>query len=253
MMKPRIKIMKTGPHVTEQEVRQFMDFDALLKRREQTLNRHRKLNRVRNIFTGMIALMIIPVIIILTRHAERNDPLSSDQEETSLPWVEIPVDSAQMKVSAPDPEQPASGHTVDTTAAYADGFAEPNNPVDQEQMHNRPAIKQRRIDAPSGYVQAEPVDGYAALYTYFDEALKYPTVAASNSVEGVMTVAFMIDVNGKVKKVMIENSLGEAFDQEIRRLIDHMPAWRPATYNGNPVDSKVSLPITFSLEKHTNP
>jgi protein TonB len=102
------------------------------------------------------------------------------------------------------------------------------------------------------YVQAEPQTGYATLYDYFAANLKYPSDALADSIQGVQTISFIINTNGTPEKIMITNSLGDSFDKEARRLIETMPAWNPATLNGRPVASKVSLPLTFQIQKIKN-
>jgi TonB family protein len=101
------------------------------------------------------------------------------------------------------------------------------------------------------YRQAEPRDGYPVLYAYFEKNLVYPRAAVKDSVEGVVNVVFSIDAEGKPKNITIENSLGPLFDQEAVRLLNNMPLWKPASYNGKVVPSKISLPITFALNKTT--
>jgi TonB family protein len=99
------------------------------------------------------------------------------------------------------------------------------------------------------YIQAEPVNGYPDLYAYFDRELTYPKEAMKDSVAGIVTVKFTVDKEGRARNVLIENSLGILFDQEVNRIVHEMPAWKPATYNGSPVTSKISIPLTFQLQK----
>jgi protein TonB len=99
------------------------------------------------------------------------------------------------------------------------------------------------------YVQAEPVDGYQQLYEYFNRHLTYPPAAIKDSVEGVQTVSFQINVEGKPEMIQVKQSLGVPFEIEAARLIENMPAWKPATLNGKPVASQVSLPLTFQLRR----
>ncbi|HEU5145505.1 MAG TPA: TonB family protein [Chryseosolibacter sp.] len=235
--------MKTGPHVTEEEINRFMDFEALLRREEQTVIRRRKLNRLRNVFIGMIALALIPAIFLVQEHSQRNPQAPSEESSPSSAGT---VDSIRPQAVDPDSNIPAPSQPVEPAIVPSSKSEEAEKPVAKAQEHTLPE-KDEQADAAAGYVQPEPVDGYEALYAYFDKALRYPSVARKDSVEGIVTVTFVIDVQGKVKNVTIENSLGDAFDQEVSRLIDHMPSWRPATFDGTPVESKVSLPITFSV------
>jgi len=99
---------------------------------------------------------------------------------------------------------------------------------------------------------AEPIIGYPKLYTYFDEELKYPENLQSDSINGVITASFVINTEGNPEQITIINSLGPAFDEEVKRLIVGMPKWKPATLNGKPVTSKVSIPFTFTISRKKN-
>lgn len=100
------------------------------------------------------------------------------------------------------------------------------------------------------YLAAEPIDGYPSLYSYFDRELKYPMQLTKDSIQGVESVAFVIDKNGKPVKIEIQQSLGAAFDKEVIRLIESMPPWKPATLNGEPILSKISIPFTFRIKSN---
>jgi protein TonB len=98
------------------------------------------------------------------------------------------------------------------------------------------------------YLEAEPTFGYPHLYNYFNTNLRYPQEAVKDSVQGVATITFIITPQGKTDQVKITQSLGQSFDAEAIRLLVSMPAWKPATLNGSPVPSKISLPLTFKIE-----
>jgi periplasmic protein TonB len=97
------------------------------------------------------------------------------------------------------------------------------------------------------------VNGYPDLYAYFDRELIYPPAATRDSTQGIVTVLFSINAQGKADDIRIENSLGKEFDDEVFRVIRNMPLWKPAYYNGKIVKSKVSLPLTFKLTKVSSP
>jgi TonB family protein len=85
------------------------------------------------------------------------------------------------------------------------------------------------------------------LYAYFSKELIYPEEAVKDSIEGVLIVKFLINKEGKPEKIQTSGSLGILFDKEAIRLIEHMPLWKSATVNGNPITSRLSLPLTFQL------
>jgi TonB family protein len=103
-----------------------------------------------------------------------------------------------------------------------------------------------------GYFQAEPLMGYSDLYEYFNANLVYPVEALKDSIQGVQTVSFVINTKGKPEQIEVIKSLGQPFEKECLRLIENMPEWKPATLNGKPVNSKISIPLTFQIQKLKN-
>jgi hypothetical protein len=59
----------------------------------------------------------------------------------------------------------------------------------------------------------------------------------------------VVNTDGKPENITIKQSLGEPFEKEARRLIENMPLWKPATLNGKPVSSQMSIPLTFQIQK----
>jgi TonB family protein len=107
----------------------------------------------------------------------------------------------------------------------------------------------KEIEVTQDYVAAEPTFGYQHLYNYFDSELRYPEKYVNDSISGIVTATFLISKEGKADQLTIQNSLGDAFDEEVKRLIVGMPKWKPATLNRKPVTSKISIPFTFSITK----
>ena len=100
------------------------------------------------------------------------------------------------------------------------------------------------------FTEAEPIDGYPAIYQYFNRELKYPMEVSNDSTEGIMMVSFAINKRGRPEAIRITNSLGKAFEKESMRVIENMPLWKPATINGEPTVVRLSVPLTFSITKN---
>lgn len=244
-MKSKIKIMKTCPQVTEQEISSFMDFDAVLKQRDMLLHQRQRANRLRKII-GLTCVALLAVLITVVRWKEDNKSISSSTVKESMTTGPSSTKVDSLQVAKVPGKEKIKDSTNRRPTKEGPALAK------EAEMRVVPVPKDETKSAQLVYVQPEPVDGYPALYEYFDKALRYPDVDAKDSVTGIVTVAFVIDETGKATKITIENSLGPAFDQEARRLVQYMPLWRPATYDGQPVASKVSLPVTFTLEKNVN-
>lgn len=249
-MKEKIKIMKTPPPVTEEEIQNFMDFNTLLKMKDNVDRGRRNARRARNFFTCFVAALSIPVLISFwpVNNADQGIDLS-DSVQAQIPRS-VADGSSVTPDSAANKRARIPVEAQDTTRRkVATGPDTPSRPAEPTA---NPAAKAREIVVQPTYVQAEPIDGYPALYAYFNRNLIYPADAVKDSIEGVVTVVFTLDSTGTAKNIQVENSLGILFDKEVIRLIRNMPLWKPATYNGKPVPARISLPVTFQLKKTSN-
>lgn len=100
--------------------------------------------------------------------------------------------------------------------------------------------------------------GTPALNQYFSTNLQYPTAATRAHVSGIVLVSFTVTKDGAIKDIVIDKGLGFGCDAEAIKLISKMPTWNPALKDGQPVDAKCSLPVSFVLEPaakatNTNP
>jgi TonB family protein len=248
-MKSKIKIMKSRQEVTDEEIHRYMDFDNLLLRKDKYMARQKNIRLLRN--TG-IALTGLTVLIMLTVFVLDNDSAKTfvDQKivnDRAAPPSSPPqitnndsTSEADQTASATTEEKTGKGKTSPVIPPTSDSPIEKNEKTDT--LAHPDAVE-------AVYKQAEPVNGYPDLYGYFDRELTYPEEAMGDSIQGVVTIVFSINTSGKTENIQIENSLGKAFDQEVLRVVGMMPPWNAASYNGKPVKSKVSLPLTFQLKK----
>ena len=89
--------------------------------------------------------------------------------------------------------------------------------------------------------------GKPAIIAYIAGAVKYPGPCIDNKVEGRVVCRFTITRDGIVKDVAVTKSVDPLLDKEAVRVISAMPKWIPAKHNGERVDAKYSLPVTFRL------
>ena len=245
-MKQKFKIMRTPTQITDEEIRSFMDFDALLQLREKTVQQQKSLRKIKNTLGGVVGLLIIPAIYFLLP-----GELASPSQQSVTPGSriapevsrnEVPSDSSKNDSDKKGPVSSSPPQKEKATAAKGRDNAEGSETEKDPKSEKVVPV----------YVQAEPGQGYPLLYEYFEQNLVYPGHAVEDSIAGTLNVVFIIDSTGDATDISVENSLGPSFDKEAIRLVDNMPLWRPATYNGIPVKSKISLPITFSVQKIRN-
>ena len=104
---------------------------------------------------------------------------------------------------------------------------------------------------PYPYVENMPefVGGIDSLSSFIKQNLKYPEWEKSNKIEGTVYVRFVVDKNGKVKDSEILRTVEKAknFDNEVLRVVNEMPDWKPGEHEGENVDVQFNLPIKFKL------
>ena len=89
--------------------------------------------------------------------------------------------------------------------------------------------------------------GDSELLTFFSENLVYPEIAKRAGVEGKVILSFIVDKNGNIIDVEVAKSIGAGCDEEAMRVLNIMPRWIPGKQNGNPVLTRIKIPVVFKL------
>ncbi|GEM_PF-2715668 len=89
--------------------------------------------------------------------------------------------------------------------------------------------------------------GYTALHTYLDQQLLYPVQARSAGLEGTVRIRFRVQPTGQLTHIRVVTSGCKLLDDAALRVVNTMPPWFPAHYNGNAVLSAIELPIIFRI------
>ncbi len=230
-MKRKITIVDRREKISDAEIDRFKDFDTLLIKSTQ-----KKIVWWKIILPILVILASISLYFLtdLFQEAE-NLPLANENALTIL------VDTLkELKAPVKDFDQP------DIQRQPVTSPIEKHIEVVPKAINKPDSLPQK---TESIYTKAEPVNGYDSLYNYFNAELIYPQVILKDSIEGVLTVIFTINKEGKPQNFQFPNSLGKPFEAEAIRLLERMPQWKAATVNGIPVSSKMSLPLTFRIER----
>lgn len=241
-MKQRIKIMNSEPKLSDDEIRTYMDFDVLLSKQKKVQAR-----KLRGLKWG-VGLLLIGVVVTITFFQIKSSEKKKEQVLNNIDSTEYDK-GKQLKNES---DAVALNKVHESNHGSDKRKATQNTTVATEALQD--SVTQRRktvhnFSKENIYIQAEPLNGYANLYTYFSNNLVYPKEAIKDSIQGLITLSFVIDIDGRAKKIEIKQSLGELFDKEAIRLVANMPLWKPAMLNGNVVSSQISLPITFQIQK----
>lgn len=98
-------------------------------------------------------------------------------------------------------------------------------------------------------VMPEFIGGFDSLIVYIKDNLKYPEWEKKAKIQGNVFVSFTVDKDGKIIDPKILKSVVGAknFDNEVVRLVNAMPKWKPGQEQGEDVAVKFVLPIKFAL------
>lgn len=254
-MKAKIKIMKTRPEMTDEEIRSYMDFDKLLEMHKKAPVRLPfRYTKYFLLAGAVVSLGLLYWFFISDREAsvtaeemlKPENQNQQEQQENRLSVIDSVVDN-NSKAILPETQQPPG---KSETKPAIEKSSKPALAIEKPKKDSIQESKKPVIDLV--YNQAAPVNGYPDLYEYFNRELKYPQEALKDSVQGEVIALFTINAKGQPENISVEHSLGTLFDKEVVRLITNMPAWKPATYNNKPVASKLSLPLTFQIKKVTS-
>ncbi|MES2418973.1 MAG: M56 family metallopeptidase [Bacteroidota bacterium] len=96
-------------------------------------------------------------------------------------------------------------------------------------------------------VDYNKIDQAASFPGGFDAFGKYliQTARKVSNKSGRVNVSFIVETDGTISNVKIENSLDEASDKEALRVIKLSPKWKPALQNGQKVRSAYQIGINF--------
>lgn len=89
--------------------------------------------------------------------------------------------------------------------------------------------------------------GQTALATWLSENLKYPQECIDKKVEGEVIVSFIVERDGSITGIHMEQSVDPKLDAEAKRVVGVMPNWVAAEMNGVKTRSRLMLPIRFTL------
>lgn len=89
--------------------------------------------------------------------------------------------------------------------------------------------------------------GQGELMKFLRNNIKYPAEAQKKKIEGLVIVTFVVNKKGRIIDPTVERSAHPLLDAEALRVVKRMPKWTPGRMNGEPVNVKYALPVTFKL------
>lgn len=123
-----------------------------------------------------------------------------------------------------------------------------------EPTNSSPAISSPRKEPEPDHIyeytdeMPEFPGGEAALHKFLLENIKYPPNARESCIQGRVMVSFVVEKDGSVSNVRVVRSVDPYLDGEAARVVSIMPKWKPGKVSGQPVRTRYTLPVQFSLQ-----
>ena len=90
--------------------------------------------------------------------------------------------------------------------------------------------------------------GPKELMAWLAKNLRYPVAAQEAGKQGRVICQFVITKEGKVADIKVMRSVSPEIDEEAVRVIKAMPTWTPGKQDGQAVNVRYTLPVTFKLQ-----
>jgi protein TonB len=208
--------------------------------------------------------MIISFAVVLIAF-NLNDNLKEIESlvGTSVQQVEeeiVPI-TRQEELKAPPPPPPPQTieilNIVDNTAQINDDLEILNSEATSEtkievtQIQIAQTVEKEKEEEKIFVIVEEMPEfpgGELSLRKYIASAIKYPTVAQENGVQGTVFVSFVVDRDGGVSDVKVVRGVDPSVDKEAMRVVSTLPKWKPGKQRGKPVRVSYSVPIHFRLD-----
>ena len=97
--------------------------------------------------------------------------------------------------------------------------------------------------------QPEPRGGLSTFYKHIGNNMRYPREARQAGIEGKVFVQFVVDEYGQITQTKVLRGIGGGCDEEAVRVLQEAPEWIPGTTDGQAVDVRMVIPITFKLDR----
>ncbi|MHC8949736.1 TonB family protein [Sphingobacterium hungaricum] len=97
------------------------------------------------------------------------------------------------------------------------------------------------------YINPEYPGGIINARRYIANNYKYPRSAITDKLKGTIKVLFVVEKDGSIADVEVEEGLSPDVDDEAIHVVESMKNWRAGMMDGKPVRVKYRLPIRLDL------
>lgn len=91
--------------------------------------------------------------------------------------------------------------------------------------------------------------GMTEMLKFISANLIYPEIAQENGIEGTVILEFIVEKDGSLSNIKCIKDIGGGCCDAAVNVAKLMPNWIPGTQRGQPVRTKMKIPVKFKLPK----
>ena len=126
-------------------------------------------------------------------------------------------------------------------------FSQNKMSSDDLEIENEPIYRNRTCDQLSTYKERAECAEKVMLEKIY-ATLRYPLAARDHGIQGQVILQLTINTKGYIEDIEVITGICDELKNESIRAVNTLKNWNPATKNGEPVESKIILPINFKIE-----
>ncbi len=109
------------------------------------------------------------------------------------------------------------------------------------------AIDKHRDDFTVVDQMPEYPGGMKELMNFLGKNIQYPAEAHKKGIQGRVIVQFLVKKDGSTSDFNVIRSIHPLLDAEALRVLKAMPKWKPGVHEGQAVNVRYTIPVSFSL------
>jgi protein TonB len=124
---------------------------------------------------------------------------------------------------------------------------------DSDVVIQKLAVKEEEAKDDAPFMKAEQMPKFQGgdlqkFRSWVQSRLVYPAIAQENSIQGLVTIQFVVERDGSLGRIQVLQSPDKSLADEAIRILKTSPKWTPGKQRGKAVPVFYTLPVTFVLQ-----
>ena len=120
------------------------------------------------------------------------------------------------------------------------------------EMNFKPSDIQANIKGTTDVSSPEFPGGIEEMKKFLSANITYPKAAQESGIQGIVYVSFVVNETGRISNIKILRGINGACDEEVIRVINLMPKWKPGLTNKKmALPVRMQIPVAFQVKRVT--